>query len=673
MAKLTDREVLSIVDDEFRSAMGTEGGEISKERADAWKYYLSKKLGNEVEGESQVVTSDVSDVIDGVMPSLLRLFTTAENLATFDPVGPEDRQLAAQESDIVSHVFFKENPSFLIMYNWFFDALVQKNGITKAYWDATEEVTSESYENLTDEELAILLDDPELEPVERLEKEIDGFTYHDIQFRRVTKSGRVVVDNVPPEEYRISSDARSLDPSEARMVGHERDVTRDELIAMGFDPKVVDELPAEGDWQEGEEESQRHDRSDDDFRSTRDRSQDLIELRECYIKIDYDGDGRAELRQIMTAGNEVLLNETADRQPFHVISPQPLPHKHFGRGLADKTMDVQEVTTTLTRQVLNNLYHTNNPGHAIWEQGMGENTLDDLLTRRVGGYTRFSRPVNESYAPMTVPFTAAATFPMLEWFDKIKRDRTGIAADSEGLSPDALKNIQSTVMAQANDLSRMKIEAIARIFAETGIKSLFRHIHELLIKHQDKQKIVEIRGQFVPINPKEWRTRTNMTVNIGLGIGSRETNLLHLNAIWEKQAQMAQNGGMNLTVTPRNIYNTAAEIVKNANLKLPEMFFTDPGDQAAPPPPDEQRQLEMMQAQIQQRQQQLDAEKSQLNQAKLQLDAERAQLQHERELAELERKIEADQDRYDIEMEKVSNELTKLELESGKDVPGSRV
>jgi hypothetical protein len=674
--RMTEEDLRDLVEHEFSEAMGSSNGQISLERAKAWDYYLSKPLGNEEEGQSCVVTSDVADVVDGMMPSLLRIFTVSENLVDFDPVGPEDIQAAEQESDYVNHVFFKENPAFLILYTWFFDALVQKNGIAKVWWDESEEVTTESYQGLNEDELAALLDDDELEPVEQEEREgetveailgPDGqelqrtvvATLHDITFRRTSKSGRVRVEPVPPEEYRISGDSRSVDPSNARMVGHEREMTRSELRDMGFSKEVVDKLPAQSDIRDTAEKVSRRDKVDERSDKAKDRSQEQILVKEAYVRVDFDDDGRSELRHVIVAGKEVLSNEPIDRQPFHVITPQPLPHKHFGRALSEKVMDVQAVNTTLVRQILDNLYHTNNPEHAVWEQGIGENTMDDLLTRRVGKVNRFSRPPAESYQSMTVPFTAGQTFPMLEFFEKTKRDRTGISSDGEGLSPDALKNIQQSVLMQAADLSRMKIEAVVRIFAETGIKSLFLHIHELLLKHQQKKQIVMLRNKWVQVDPREWRTRHNMTVRIGLGIGTREQNLLHLNAIWEKQRDMVSNGGLGLTVMPKNLFNTAAEIVKNANLKVPEMFFTDPGDGMPEPQPDPQAQVLQMQMQIEQ-------ERNQLQQ-------ERNAMQHQREMLKLQQQQQEAQDRMTVEMEKIANKLTELELNSNRNVPGSRV
>lgn len=660
MPKMTDRELLNLVNTEFSSAMGKEGGEISAERALAWDYYLSKPLGNEEEGQSQVVTSDVADIVDGIMPSLLRLFTTADNLVSFDPVGFEDVDQANQESDYVNYLFFKKNPAFLIMYNWFFDALVQKNGIVKTWYEETERVTTETYSGLTQAQLFALLEDDDLEPVERSESfdNETGETLHSIEVKRVAKEPCFVVENVPPEEYRISADARNLDPCKARMVGQEREITRSDLMGMGFNKKIVDTLPAVGRRSDTEEKTSRYNKEDEQTVSTLDRSQDLIKVREGYIKVDYEGKGRAELRQFFVAGNEILENSPADRQPFHVICPQPLPHKHFGRASAEKVMDVQRVSTTLLRQTLDNLYQTNNPGHAVWEQGISDNTLDDLLTRRVGGITRFARPIQESYQPMVVPFTAGATFPMMEYFDKVKRDRTGVHSDAEGLSPDQLKHVQQSVMGQSMDMSRMKIEAIARIFAETGIKSLFQHLHELVMKHQTKKQIVRLRNTWIEVDPTSWRNRYDTTVNIGLGIGSRDANAMHLERIKQIQSEIVVGGGMNLLVTPKNLYNTAAEFVRNANLKDPALFFTDPGDQMSPPPSSEQEQLQAQQQQLMQYQQQLDAQQQQQREQKMMLD-------HQARMAELSETAEKNSNTLMVEMEKLRNDLLELQLKYG--------
>lgn len=682
--KMTDEDLVSLVNQEFETAMGVPGGEISDERAEAWRYYLGEPFGNEVEDESQVVTSEVEDTVDGIVPAMLRMFTTQDNLLSFEPVGAEDEAASQQESDYVNHVFFKEvENSFEVLYNWIFDALAQKNGIVKAYWDVSERVSSETYEGLSEDDILELMEDDELEMVEFEERKAETVvgaeavteTVFDAKFRRVAKSGRCAVDNIPPNEYRISNDANRLNPARARMVGHERTVTRSDLLEMKFDEKKVQALTPQKQTIESTEEASRKNKTDDQKTPPErlDKSQDEFLLREAYIRVDRDGDGRAELKQVFTVGSDLLEESDADRQPFHVICPHPLPHKHFGRASAEKAMQSQLVTSTLLRQILMNLYHTNRPRHGVYEQAMGDTTMDDLLTTKVGTVTRFARPMNEAYQAMTVPFTAGASFPMLEYFNRATQKRTGVGSDSEGLEPDALKNIQTTVLAQASDMSKMKIEAIARIFAETGFKSLFLHIHELLLKHQTKVERVKLRGQYVSVKPTEWKTRRNMTVNIGLGMGTREQKLIHLDAIWDKQSKMVEAGGLNLTVTPKNIYNTAVEYVRNANFKVPAMFFTDPGNKEAPPPSSEQEKLQQAQLQVQQRQQQLDAQENSIKIGRLENERDANNKKHDREMAEIRRKQEKDKDELMVALEKISNTLTQMELDSGRDIPGSKV
>lgn len=655
MPRMTEREIVALVDNEFASAMGAPEGQISEERAKAWDYYQSKLLGNEVEGQSKVVTSDVSDVVDSIIPPLLRMFTTEDNLVSFDPVGAEDVEQADQESDYVSHVFFKQNPAFMLLYCWIFDGLTQKNGFVKCWVDESERVTTEHYSNLTDNQLYALLADDELEPIERSEA-IDNETgqiLHEIEFKRVTKHKRIRVENVPPDEYRISADARSIYPDDARMVGQEREITRSDLLAMGFDEDIVDKLPAHNGRNLSSEQIARYSTTDEEQEGITDRSQDLILVREAYIWLDYEGKGRSELRQIFTSNGHLLSNECADRQPFHVWSPKPLPHKHFGRCPAEDVMDIQEVTTTLTRQTLDNLYHSNNPGHAVNESAFSDNTLDDLLTRRVGGVVRFNRPIGEAWQPMSVPFTAGASFDMLSWFDKTKRDRTGVHSDAEGLQPDALKHIQQSVMGQSMDMSRMKIEAIARIFAETGLKSLFLHIHELVRKHIDRKEIVRLRNKFVEVDPAGWRDRSDMTVNIGLGIASKESAMMMLTQVIGLQEKVVANGGMNILVSPQNIYNAAAELVKASGLKSADLYFTNPQNASAPSMTPEEMQLQQQQQQIAQRQQQLDAQQQQFK-------YDQMQLKHQEEMMKLREQMESREDKLFVEIEKLKAQYAEM-------------
>jgi len=666
--KMDEEQLVHLVEREFENSVGAPGTEIATERAAALDFYLSKKYGTEKDGQSQVVTADVSEVVDAIMPQLLRIFTPSDNLVSFDAVGPGDEGQAEQESDRVSYEFFKKNPAFLIQYQWIFDALVSKNGYVKAYWHEREEIDEEIYENLTQPELGALDQDDEIEIIEKDERleDLGGVLVpiFDVKVRRITKDGFVKCENVAPEEMRVSSDAKSLDLSEARMVGHERSMTRSDLLEIGFDPSIVDDLPAESVDIATDEITSRLDHDDETRDSENgDRSQDLILVKEAYMKVDYDGDGRSERRKITIAGGKILENIVVDRQPFHVLCSKPLPHKHFGRCVAEMVMDIQLLTSTLWRLTLDNLYQVGRPGHMINEDMMTGETMQQLLSVHAGRYVGVEGAPTEAHKELTTEFTAGASFPMLQELDKAKRERTGVAAESEGLSPESLKEVRTGALNAAIDMSRSKIEAIARIFGETGYTTLFLDIRRLLQKHQKKQEVIALRGEWVPVDPQEWRRRYNTTVNIGLGIGTREQNLQHLNAIFEVQKVFASSEDFREMVSPDNAFNTVSEMVKNANLKDPERYFTRIDPQQQQQAEDPTAQLAAQQAQLAQAALQVEQQKVQISEM---------QLAHKQEMdrAKLLLDQEKERNRFHQAEEDRTLAYTQAELQHATDIPG---
>lgn len=676
MPRMTDDELLALIASEEAGAMGgADSGELASARAKNLKYYLGEPFGDEQEGQSSVVIPDVAEVVDNLLPSLLRIFTSVENTVVFEPVGPEDEEVSQQESDYVNHVFWKENQGFLIIYQWLKDGLLQKNGFVQAVWDEAEAVEREEYEGLSDAEYDELLADEELTPLEHSEEtelefnEALGLALpvrkHDVAFERRSLQGNVVVEPVSPEGLLVSTDATLFSFHEVRFVAHKQLMTRADLIAMGIEKDLVLNLPAvhasKGDT---EEEIARRHLSDETEGPVRvHKLLEQIEVLDSYPLVDYDGDGVAERRQVLRAGQELAINEPVDRHPFHAWTPIPLPHKFFGLCPADQAFPLQRIDSALVRQMLDNLYLTNQPRRAIWEEAIGDSTMDELLSSRVGGVIRTTRPPAEALQEQTVTFVAQAAFPMLEWLQAFRRRRTGVGEDVQGLNVESLKNIQTNVVAQSLDMARMQIEAIARVFAETGLKSLFLHIHEMLNKHQDRTKVVKLRNQWVKIKPTEWRDRTDMTVLVGLGAGTRDQKLLHLMSIAQLQEKIAGSPFANL-VQPQNVYNTAAQFVQNAEFRDPNVFFTDPAS-APPQQPQSDPNADALIA-IQARQQQLDAQKQQLDAQKAQLDfqakMEKQELEKQKVLSEIQQRHE-----------ELRAKLTELELKYGANVPGSVV
>ena len=407
MAKISDTELQSIINGEISNSLGFLGGNLSSQRKKSLEYYLGEKLGTEIDGRSQVVSTDVADTIETILPNLLRIFTASDNVVRCEPVKAEDVALAEQATNYINYIFNKDNPGFSILYTWFKDALLEKNGIIKVFWDESKKVEQGTYKNLNDDEYQLLVNDPNVEFVETEEFEDEKAKeqlqqvkemaaaqgqeietpvpmLHNCVIKRTNAFGKVKVENVPPEEFLISRSAKSIE--DANFVAHKVARTRSELIEMGFDPEVVDSLPATQNVLHSTEKLTRFgDIDENPFKHSTDKSTEQIELYECYIKIDYDGDGVAELRKVCVGGNSsytILENVSVDSNPFCSLTPIPMPHRFYGRSVSELVEDIQLVKSTVMRQLLDNMYLTNNNRVAIMD---GMVNLDDLLTSRPGG------------------------------------------------------------------------------------------------------------------------------------------------------------------------------------------------------------------------------------------------------------------------------------------------
>ena len=609
--KITDDKLRGIINSEINNAIGFMGSNLTSQRKKSMEYYMGEKLGTEIDGRSQVVSTDVADTIETILPNLLRIFTASDQVVKCEPVKSEDVPLADQATNYINYIFNKDNPGFTILYTWFKDALVEKNGIVKVYWDDSTSVEQETYENLNDQEYQLLLDDENVEIVEEesfldekmkaamnllaqqaeaqgqvVEEEPDPML-HNCIIKRTSRGGKVKVENVPPEEFLIQRTAKSIEDS--TFVAHRVMRTRSDLIEMGFDREVVENLPTSNNILLNNERLTRL--SDIDQTPLNEGSEDAtqdIEIYECYVKTDYDGDGVAELRKVIVAGEsgyEILENMPCDNIPFCSLTPIIMPHRFYGRSVAELVEDVQLVKSTVMRQLLDNMYLTNNNRVAIMD---GMVNLDDLLTSRPGGVVRTKQPPSQVMLPMQSQTISQQAFPLLEYLDTVRETRTGITRYNQGLDADSLNKTATGVNAIMTQ-SQMRMELIARVFAETGIKDLFRRIFELTCKYQDKERIVELNNQFIPVKPTEWRNKFNISIVVGLGSGSKEQQIVMLNNILERQLQAFQLQGNREypMVSLKNIYNSLSKIIENAGLKNTENYFVNPdmGKQMVTPPP----------------------------------------------------------------------------------------
>ena len=372
--KVTEIELKNIIGQEINNSMGYMGGNLSSQRKKSLEYYMGEPLGTEIDGRSQVVSTDVADTIETILPNLLKIFTASDQTVKCEPVKAEDVALAEQATNYINYIFNKDNNGFSILYTWFKDALIEKNGIVKVYWDESEKVEQETYENLNDQEYQILVNNDDVEVVEeesfvdekakeQLEQikalaEAQGQVMEDIPtpklhnciIKRTSSSGKVKIENIPPEEFLIQKSAKTIE--DADFVAHRVLKTRSDLIQMGFDRDIVDDLPTQNTVTMNDERLARFaDIDESSLNDAPDESTQDIEIYECYVKIDMDGDGIAELRKVIVAGgnaNTILENMPCDFIPFCSLTPVPMPHRFYGRSVAELVEDVQLVKYILS-------------------------------------------------------------------------------------------------------------------------------------------------------------------------------------------------------------------------------------------------------------------------------------------------------------------------------------
>lgn len=605
---MDESELRSIIRRELDTALGVEGGRLSADRRTSLEYYEGEPFGDEIEGRSSVVMRSVLETVEWILPALLRIFCASDKIAEFEPNHPQDEAAAEQATDYLSWIVYHDNRGFIALHDWFKDALIQKVGWIKVFWDTQRYLETNTYTGLTKDEYDALLAGGDVTVIEEKSYPAPrpgGFNedapnpgadvLYDCTLRVARSEGRVKIEPVPPEEVLTSRRAKGID--HLPFVCHRLQRTVTDLIENGYDREQALRLQGYDEQEYNTERIVRYEK-EDDFPYQTDRTDPaarLVWIEESYLRVDWDGDGIAELRKITTAGDarEILIradgtpdNEEVDEVTLIPITPIRMPHKLVGMSVAELVQDLQLIRSVLVRQMLDNLYLTNAPRFAIEETAATENTYDDLLTVRPGGLIRTAR--NAGLMPLPVPFVGNASMPMLEYLDQVSETRTGIARHNQGLNPDDL-NKTATGVNLMQQAAAQRVELIARVFAETGVKELARRILGLVTRYQQTERIIRLTGKWVPMDPRQWRNSMHVNVSVGLGTGNRDQILAHLMQILQTQQQivMLQKGVSGPLVTAQNVYDVLAKLTENAGFK--ESFFTDPsaqgqlGQPGAPP------------------------------------------------------------------------------------------
>lgn len=697
MAKMTEDRLRAITDAEMQNAVGYWEGTLAQQRQKAMQYYLGEAVGDlappEVEGRSSVVSPDVRNTVESMLPQLMMKFAGTDQPVEFEATKPGDEEKAEQASDYCAYIYGVKNSGERITYTWMKDALLSKNGIIKVWWDTRGDEKREEYIGLSDVELAQLMDDEEVEVIEQKsypdeedaeqrQEAIQKLTeqaqpalqaaqtgnqqaaqalqqiqaqiaqiqatpqamLYDVTCKRVLDKGRVCVENVPPEEFLIARNAKTI--ADATFVGHRVRRTRSELKTQGY--KNVDGLTSDDSIAMNSEAMERY-QWDDEYAGVNsdgaslDESQQVIWVTECYVRVDWDGDGISELRKVVRAGNEILENEIVDCAPFVSITPVPMPHKFFGMSIADLAMTTQLTNTGLLRGVLDNQsLEINGRYYAVENQV----NLDDLLSSRPGGIVRIKAQGAVGRLDQGMG-NSQQGLAMLEYMKGFNEDSTGLNRVNVGGDPAQLSHpisaTQATIVDSRGDL---RLDLIARNFAE-GFRELWRMMLKLSAQYQQKEVIAKLRGKWVPVNPREWRNGFEATINVGLGTGNKDQLVAHLMALLQ-QLQLGMQIG---TARPENIYAAQMELAKAMGFRSGAKFFTDPSQNPPPPAPPNPDQIKAQTA-VQLKQMELQADQQKF-QAQTQLEQQKAQLDHQANMAakQAELEVQAQNDARDSQRE----------------------
>jgi hypothetical protein len=639
---------------------------------------------------------DLAETVDWALPAIIRTFIQSGKLAEFTPVGPDDEELARQETDYTNQVIMEDNPGFMILHDAIKDAMLLKNGYFKHWWEESEEVEEEELTGLTMDQIVKLFSDLKAEgaeveikgqesrlvPIPGMEgqnpaQQIMGdpaqaaqpgaqpgmIELFELKLQIKRKCGKVCVEAVPAEELRVSRKCRgSLQKSP--FTEHVTLKTRSELVEMGMPRDFVDSLPSYNSDENSNEVIARDSVTDErniNDSSFSDRTMDEIEFCEAYLLVDYDDDGIAERRKVVTVANKIPpgdeWNEAIPSVSLTGIVIKRVPHRHVGESFDDEISDIQEIKTALERQLLDNIYITNNQRVFANERV----NYKDLLTSTPGGVIRVKGegPIGDAAEPFVTQPILDKVLPVIEYFNKNKETRSGVRPGSD-IDPDMLREVTKGGFYEAMNRLSEKIEMIARMLAESGIKDLVIQVHDLLIRHQDKARMVQMRGKWIEVNPSTWKSRTDVRASVGLGTGNQEQKRQNLMMLSQMQQTLLQAAVGAPPPVYERMYALFGDFAKTMAVETPEKY-------AVPPNSPEHQQM-VQQAQASQGQnpemmkiqgeQQLEQQRMQMQ---AQVDAHRQQVEAQQQAAKMQMDKELAQFKAQLDMQL---EREKAQLQS---------
>lgn len=656
MAKLSDSDVLAIIANELSNANITTSSPSVLQ--DPLMYYLGLPNGTEQEGRSSIVSTDIADAIEWIMPQIMKSFTQNNEVVVFDPISEADELQASIESEYVYDVLMKQNDGFVLIHQFVKDALMQRNGILKVYYEESEETKTYSYTGLNEDQLHIIVADKNTEilaltPNEFIDDQDQPQVLFDVKLAVTNKDGKVKIDAVAPEEFRVNSQHNSIDLTNARFTAQIINKSISDLREEGYSQDEVEGITSSDFIRSSYRFNYQNESTLIPSTLSNDDANKLVEIGECYMKLDMNGDGIAELMKITVAGVEpptrILSIEEIDSKPWISTTAILMSHKFQGLSVYDRLKSIQDNKTAIIRNIMDNMYLQNNQRNIILE---GQVNLDDLLVSRPGGLIRAKRL--DAITPLQTPQIGDAAFSMMQYLDEVKAGRIGVSADGTA-SPDNIGDrVGSQGVERMMNAKEELIGLIIRVICETGIKPLCNKIRDIVTQHTDTIQDFQYRGQWVKVNPSEWPKRSKSSVRVGTGTGDVTAKLSAIQQIQQIQATIIAQPGQALT-NPSKVYSALDDFCKFSGLNGASKYFIDPNSQ-------EGQQTAQQASQMSQQQQQAQQEE-QLKQFQLQAQlAQAATTTAEAQQANVQLKGQVELGKHQREMEKHAFEARIAQL-----------
>ena len=578
--KMTDDDIQNIASDAVQSAISFVESEIASERIKSQRYFEGEVDIGQEDGRSKIVSTKVRDTIRAIKPSLMRVFLTSESPVEYVPTSQDDVKGAEQATKYVNYRFAELN-GYTMLNDVIHDALVKKTGVLKVWWEDNTEQEMFTYSNVTDEEMTAIVNDPDVEVIEHnqdssMEADVNGMQMempqHSLKVAYTKKKGKLQIEALPPEEFLVDRNAKSVD--DAYLVAHRTEMRVTDLVQMGYDFHEMSHLSglSSDDSFTDSEAFERKGYEQDDEENTDDISMKKVAVTEAYMKMDKEGTGKAIMYRILMAGgdNKLLECEPWGDVPFAVFEIDPEPHTFFGRSVADLIMNDQDSSTAMLRGIMDNVALTNSPRQGYVQ---GQVNVDDLMNNEIGGLVRMKSPA--ALVDIATPFVAGQVLTAMQYLDNTVEGKTGVSKASQGLDPDALQNTSATAARLQAQQGSAQIEVMARNLAEGGMKRLFKLMLHLLVEHSCEEVLMRLSGEFVPVDPRSWNTEMDVTINVGLGTGAEEARSMALNQALTMQMQIWQSyGAGNGLVTMTGIRNTLGDMLALSGIKNVDRYFS---------------------------------------------------------------------------------------------------